>query len=355
MTRAYTFAVLITFLTVAGGERLCSQPLWEVDLASTYQFRDFGPKKHPRNQLPPMWTNQQGIEFISPDVLAVYQVSEVNSLEPPKQKEDSGGSGRYVLHVSFLDVTKGHELKTVRLVTEGSGPSRVFPTHDGRYLIRTGETIRSFSAAFEESAAARLPNSKTAGNQWSDVSVSSSGRLIYIKYNASYSSSSQSVRGTAVLDADSLDPKEDLGSADGGRENQRSFAFVAKDSSCRSALVRITAEVSVGYGCKDLRVFSNDGLLLWDIPMHEQVISVRGSGALLVASLKHYRANPLDLDFGPEPLRLKIYDIATKSEKCAIPARIKPAPGLWPSMPYALSTSGEVALIQGSTLALYKP
>ena len=353
MARACTFAVLIAFLTALGGQRPCLQPLWEVDLASAYQFHDFGLMKHPRNHLPPMWTNQQGIEFVSPEVLAVYQVSEVNNLEPLRQKEDSGGSGRYVLHVSFLSVTKGNELKTIRLVTEGSGPSRVFPTHDGRYLIRTGETIRSFSAAFDESAAAHLPNSKTASNQWSDVSVSPLGRLIYIKYNASYSS--QYVRGIAVLDADSLDPKEDLASAEGAGEKQRNFAFVAKDPSCYSALAKITPEISIGYGCKDLRVFSNDGRLLWDIPMHEQVVSVRASGALLLASIKRYRANPLDLDFGPEPLRLEVYDMLTKSEKCSIQARMKPSPGLWPSMSYALSTSGEVAVIQGSMLSLYKP
>ena len=181
-----------------GGQRPCLQPLWEVDLASAYQFHDFGLMKHPRNHLPPMWTNQQGIEFVARGARGLSS-SEVNNLEPLRQKEDSGGSGRYVLHVSFLSVTKGNELKTIRLVTEGSGPSRVFPTHDGRYLSGTGETIRSFSAAFDESAAADLPNSKTASNQWSDVSVSPLGRLIYIKYNASYSS--QYVRGIAVLDA----------------------------------------------------------------------------------------------------------------------------------------------------------
>jgi hypothetical protein len=353
MTRAGLLTILIVSLAVSGRQERCSQPVWQINLAPTYQFRDFGLMKRPRNQLPPVWTYQQGIEFVSPDVLAVYQVSEVDSLEPPKQKEDSGGSGRYVLHVSFLDVTNGNELRTTRLVTEGSGPSRVFPTHDGRYLIRTGETIRSFSAAFDESAIARLPNSKTAKNQWSDVSVSTLGRLIRVKYNASYSS--EFVRGTATLDADSLDPKEDLAGGEGAVENQRSFVFIPKNPSCSSALVAIAAETSVGYGCKDLRVFSNDGQLLWDIPMHEQVDSIRGSRALLVASLTRYRANPLDLDFGPEPLRLEVYDIATRSEKCSIPAKMKPSPGLWPSMSYALSTSGAVAVVEGSMLSLYRP
>jgi hypothetical protein len=261
MTRAGLLTILIVSLAVSGRQERCSQPVWQINLASTYQFRDFGLMKRPRNQLPPIWTYQQGIEFVSPDVLAVYQVSEVNSLEPPKEKEDSGGSGRYVLQVSFLDVTNGNELRTIRLVTEGSGPSRVFPTHDGRYLIRTGETIRSFSAAFDESAIARLPNSKTAKNQWSDVSVSTLGRLIHVKYNASYSS--EFVRGTATLDADSLDPKENLARGEGAVENQRSFAFVPKDPSCPSALVTIAAETSVGYGCKDLRVFSKR----WPIAM----------------------------------------------------------------------------------------
>lgn len=356
MTRACTFAVLITFLTAAGGQRPCSQPLWEVDLASTHQFRDFGLTKHPRNQLPPMRTNQQGIEFVSPDVLAIYQVSEATSLEDLRQREDSGGSGRYVLHVSFLSVTKGNELRTIRLVTEGSGPSRVFPTHDGRYLIRTGETIRSFSAAFDESATARLPSSKTASYQWSDVSVSYSGRLIYVKYRAADSSSSQLVGGTAVLNADSLDAAEDVATtgAESG-ESRPGFSFVAKDPSCRSALARIASDVFVGYGCKDLRVFSHDGHLLWDIPMHERVTSVRGSETLLAAAIQHYRANPLDVDFGPEPLRVELYDVATKSARCSIPARIKSVPGLWPSMFYAVSVSGTVAVIEGNTLSVYQP
>jgi hypothetical protein len=354
MTRTCFVLILAISLGAAGGQKPCPQPLWAVDLTSMYQFRDFGLMKNPRNRLAPNWTNEQGIEFISPQVLVVYQVSEADNPQPTSRKEESGGSGRYVLHMSFLDVTKGNELKALRLVTDGWSPSRVFPTHNGRSLVRTGETVRSLSETFDEIAIAHLPHSKTATGQWSEVSISSSGRLVYVKYNASYSS--QFVRGTAVVDADSLDPVEEVPHGDVTLgEGRPGFTFVPKVSSCPSKLASITPEVFVGYGCKELKLFSPDGQLLWNIPMHDEVVSVRGGGKLFAASIQRYRMDPLDIGFAPEPLRIDVYDLATKSEKCSIPSTVKSLPERWPTMSYALSASGAAAVIQGNILSVYQP
>jgi hypothetical protein len=354
MTRACFVLILAVSLGAGGGHRPCPQPLWAVDLTSKYQFRTFGLAKHPRNQLAPNWTNQQGIEFISPQVLVVYQVSEADNPPPMSRKDESGGSGRYLLQVSFLDVTQGNELKALRLVTDGWSPSRVFPTHDGKSLVRTGETIRSLSATFDEIAIAHLPHSNTANHQWSEVSISPSGTLVYVNYSASYDS--QLARGRAELDADSLDPVEEVPHGDLPLGKGRpGFTFVPKVSSCPSRLASITPEVFVGYGCKELKLFSRDGHLLWDIPMHDEVVSVRGGGELLAASIQRYRLDPLDIGFGPEPLRVDVYDLATKSEKCSRPSRVKSLPERWPTMSYALSASGAVAVIQGNILSVYQP
>ena len=354
MTRSCFVLILAISLGAAGGQKPCPQPLWTEELTSMYQFKDFGLAKHPRNRLAPNWMDQQGVEFISPQVLVVYQVSEADNPQPMSRKDESGGSGRYLLHVSFLDVTHGNELKALRLVTDGSRPSRVFPTHDGRSLIRTGETIRSLSATFDETAIAQLPHSKTATNQGSEVSISLSGRVVHIRYRAFYDS--QTAGGTAELDADSLDPVEGVLQADVvSDENRPGFTFVPKVSSCYSGLARITSDVFVGYGCKELKLFSRDGQLLWDIPMHDEVVSIRGVGKLLAASIQRYRMDPLDIGFGPEPLRVDLYDVATRSEKCSIPSRIKSLSQRWPTILYALSSSGVVAVIQGNTLSVYQP
>jgi hypothetical protein len=96
MTRVCFIVMLVVSLEAAGGQIPCPQPSWVVDLTSMYQFGDFCLMKHRRNQLAHMWTNQQGIEFISPQILAVYQVSEAQNPEAVSRKDESGGSGRHL-------------------------------------------------------------------------------------------------------------------------------------------------------------------------------------------------------------------------------------------------------------------
>jgi hypothetical protein len=344
--------ILVSALGSAGSRIWCPQPTWVVDLTKTYQFQAFGIKKHENSWvLPP---NQQGVEFISPEVLAVYQVSEVDDPQPLGPKDLSGGSGRYVLHVSFLDITQRNELKSFRLVTSGWLPSRVYPTHDGRFLIRTGEIIRSFSASFEQVAIAHLPYSKNATEELYQILVPGSGRLIYVKHTKLDSSKSES--GTAVLDADSLRPsKEESQNYVPSGESLHGFTFLAKDRSCPHGVTKITAEIFVGYGCKELKLFSQDGQVLWDIPVDEQVVSIRARGALLAALIEGHYLNLLHPDAGPEPLRIDLFDVNAKSEKCSISVRTELVSGHWPPIFYAVSSSERVAVLQSNILSVYRP
>jgi hypothetical protein len=347
MTRAYFALILAISLSAVGDQNPCPQPGWAMDLVLKYQFQDFGPKKNPANQPALPWTNQQGIEFISPEVLAVYQASEVDDPQPVSPKDASGGSGRYQLHVLFLDVKQGSELKSFHLVTSGWLQSRVFATHDGRFLVRTGETIRSFSAGFEQLAIAHFPYSN---QQQYEVIVSFSGERIYVRYYTAFKSSN------LVLDADSLhvvkdSPQDDVSPG----QRTHGFTFVPKDLSCRFGFTGITSDVSVGFGCKELKVFSFEGQLLWDIPMDRQVASVQASGVYLAALIEGHYVNLLHSDIGPEPLRIELYDVNAKSEKCSIAVNSKPVSGQWPPILYAVSTTGEVAVIHGNILSVYRP
>lgn len=352
MYRPCFVLILVGTLGSAGSRISCPQPTWVVDPTKTFQFRAFDSEKHGHNPLSP--PNQQGVEFISPEVLAVYQVSEVEEPQALGQKDPSGGSGRYLLHVSILDVTQKTELKSLQFVTSGWLPSRVFPTHDRRFLIRTGQIIRSFSASFDQVAIAHLPYSQNTTQEWYQLSLSGSGKLLYVKHSKSDSSKSES--GTAVLDADSLRPsnREPQNNVPSG-EGSHGFTFVAKDRSCPHGVTKITPEIFVGYGCKELKLFSQDGQVLWDIPVDEQVASVRASGTLLAALIKGRYVNLLHPDTGPEPLRIDLLDINTKSEKCSISVRTELVSGNWPPILYTVSSSGGVAVIQGNMLSVYRP
>lgn len=354
MRRLYKAIVLMISIAALGAQIPCAQPLWSVDLAAKYGLRAFGLPKHERNHLPSYWKLQQGIVFVTPHVLAVYQVLENSDLNHLQRKDVSGGSGRYVLQVSVMDATDGQGLKTLQLVTSGSGSSNIYPTHDGKLLVRTGEIIRVYSPAFEETAIAHLPHSQTANSESSKLFLSPSGKIVHVSYTASYSS--QIVAGETLLDADTLDPiPEPPPGEEGSPEIRPGFTFFAKDNSCPSKLVRTSSDTFVGYGCKTLQVLGSDGRLRWDIPMHEEVVAVRGYGTLMAAAIQRHRPNPLDLDLAPEPLRIEIYDLGTKSEKCSIPRLIVPTREVWPSMLFAISSSGAVAVIQGTNLSFYEP
>jgi hypothetical protein len=258
------------------------------------------------------------------------------------------------LHVSLLDVAQKTELKPFQFVTSGWLPSGVFPTHDGRFLIRTGESIRSFSASFEQVAIAHLPYSQDATQESYQLSVSGPGRLLYVKHGKLESSMYES--GRAVLDTDSLRPTkgEPQNPAPSG-EGLPKFTFVAKEPTCPHWFTKITPELFAGYGCKELKLFSQDGQLLWDIPVEEQVASVRASGTLLAALIKKRYVTLLHPVVGPEPLRIDLFDIDAKSEKCSISVRTELVSGHWPPIFYAVSPSAGVAVIQGNILSVYWP
>jgi hypothetical protein len=352
MSRLCFVLISLSFFGSVTDRMPCAQPTWVTDIAKSYQFPDFGTTKHENSWvLPP---NQQGIEFISPEVLAVYQVSEVDEPQVLSQKDPSGGSGRYLLHVSILDVTRKTELKSFQFVTSGWLPSQVFPTHDGRFVIRTGQLIRSFSPSFAQVAIAHLPNSQNATQEWYQISVSASRRFLYVRHTKSDSLTSES--GTAVLDADSLRPAngEPENHAASG-EDSHGFTFVAEDRSCPHGITKITPKIFVGYGCKELRFFSQDGEVLWDIPVEEQVVSVRATGAVLAAFIKRHYVNLLHPDAGPEPLRIDLFDIDAKLEKCSISVKTELVSGHWPPISYTVSSSGGVAIRQGAVLSVYGP
>ncbi len=79
----------------------------------------------------------------------------------------------------------------------------------------------------------------------------------------------------------------------------------------------------------------------------EVAVIMRRHGTLLAANIHRYRADPFDLGIGSKPLRITLYDLAIKSEKCSI--------GIRHDAFYAVSPEETVAVTQGNVLSLYRP
>ena len=134
---SFIFGGSVTTAIAEAGAMSACRPVWSVQLSKT-EFRDFGIAKHQANQLPPPWMNQQGLVFLSSSLLAVYQVEEANMPADVEHRNENDGGGRYTLVATFLQIQNGKQSGTIRWTTNGAGNSRLYPTHDGRFLVVAG-------------------------------------------------------------------------------------------------------------------------------------------------------------------------------------------------------------------------
>jgi hypothetical protein len=368
--RTWLILALVTLFHPPIGERECGPSLWKSDIVARYHFRTFNTaEKNSINRPRPFWRNQQGIAYISQTVIAVYQVQESKEIPHLESREESGGGGRYSLQIVFLNSTDGVALKTFHIITSGSLPSQLYPTHDGRFLVRTGQIVRSYSPEFQEISSKRLPP-----DSWS-MSVSPSGRLFSLEHYAQEKHSKM----VTIFDSETLDevvdprpsdvafwpagsarfpellkslpPKPGVFNADG---SWQSFDYSPKNPSCRSSFARLTDQLFAGYGCKELKLFSVRGELLWNVPMKDRVVNVIGEGTLVAAEIEDFRANPLDLDLSPSNPRIIVYDLDLKSSKCLISRVSSDSRGAL-TIFYAFSPVGDLAVIEESYISLYHP
>jgi hypothetical protein len=316
---------LVLFNSSVPRHKTCPAPSVKVDLAQKYQFRPFGIPKHGRTFLAAFWKSQQGIVFVSPGIVAIYQVQENDQLPPVQSRDISGGAGKYIFKIVFLDADDGSEIRSLTLTTN-SGFSHVYATHDGYFLVRTGEILRLYSPAFEAAASMPLPLLQDERNQgWTDF-VSSSGREIGLKYSADNGSSTPYISRRYLLDADTLKMIATL-----GPENETDWPENLS-TAARSQFP------------KNL------------LSANERVTPVLSNGSLLVGQIWHELADPLDLlTYLSKPRRIEVFDLTENVERCYIPVTAKRTSTLWPAVFWDLSKDGKIAVIQQQELSIYKP
>jgi len=370
--RLSIFAVLLLAVAANATEHRCGGPLWTLDLTAKYGLRPFEAAKHPRNAPPLTWRTAQGVVFTSPKTLAIYQVVERENLPSLEPRDASGGGGNFALRVIFLDRATGAELNQLNLTTEGSAISGVYATHDGQFLVLTGEMLRVYSPKFQEIASRTGPVGQSGKPEAWNVLVIASGRRIFA-YAGLHSDM------PFLLDSDTLDtipnprPSDVALWKDGYRifpelrgertslyspEGQRlALDYKSKIDSCAYVVFSVSGHQAEGPrwgGCQIMRVFSPQGQMVWDVPMRGEASGFVSSGAFLATAFYRFHSDPFDLGVKPTPLKITIYDVSSKSEKCSIPIT-EQVFGWRESRYFDISPEGSLAVAQRNQLTLYEP
>ncbi|MGZ4876006.1 MAG: hypothetical protein ACXV5R_12600, partial [Candidatus Angelobacter sp.] len=150
----------------AGAES--AQPKWTADLRQRYEFQAFDRTINFR------WTLHQGVLFISPERVLVYQVNRSRGAAKLAARDASGGSGNFILEIKVLNAQDGSEVKSLQLPTNAEF-SKVIATRDGRFIVRTGDVLYLYSADFTRLASHALPLKRQVQEEGWQIGVSPSG------------------------------------------------------------------------------------------------------------------------------------------------------------------------------------
>ena len=195
---------LVLLLFPGAGVAQQPQPAWTVNLAKLDKYRAFD-----RVDMRP-WTQQQGLRFITPNELAVYQLNQVKSLPALAPKNNAGGGGSFFFQVAVLDVKDGRVINKLRLPSS-AGLSSVTLTHDGNFIVRTGDVFYLYSSQFARLGFRHLPlSTETPHEDW-QITVSPHGDELALVHRQVFLDNSGKVTNAKaevqVLNADTLDVK----------------------------------------------------------------------------------------------------------------------------------------------------
>lgn len=359
--------VLIALLSAVGNgtqRRLCSVPLWTVDLTVKYHLDSLGALKGPIAKRP-MWGGS-GIAFVASDKLVVYEVEEhnVTNLET---RDPSAGGGRFSLRALFLDARNGREIREMEWTTSAAGYSGVDATHDGHFVVKTGEALRSYSSDFKEIAAIQGPNTFAS---WF-VLVVPPGRLLFADGGSKKilvdADTLQIVRNPNPSDV-ALWPEADYYFPELVRSQttqpshltwQQSLEVAnkrleeAKHHDCTdSSFVGVPKQTVIPRGCRELDLLTPDRSVWWHLEFHDEVDRLAINGNTLAMQLDRWPWDPLDLGRRAKPIRIAVYDVAERAEECSLDLQELHSSK---TDDFAVSADGLFAVRLGSQLSVYEP
>ena len=372
---------LLVMLVLLGGAS--TLPRWKINLQQTQGLQRFD------REVNALWMTQQGVLFLTPEQVLVYQVNRSARHARLAPRDASGGAGNFLLNIKVLSVQDGHLIRSVDLPTNGAFSS-VLATGTGGFVARTGATLGLYSANFQLVASRELPSAKAAPFEDWQVEVSPSGAAIVLLHEQVFAPAEVLSDNTVLhdgkatvevelLDSETLRPKKTFAlshilpfwtladdvlfssnpahSYSDGQVGTLDFdghwSPIRADSpltasSCPYSLSAIDQQRFVLYGCEAFAVLSTAGKRLFS---HNdgryEFRSVAASGPYLAAACDHYRLGRNTLDSSSvlttRADRIEVYDLDKHARLLSIPVHSERAF-------YAISAQGDLVVADGANL-----
>lgn len=338
-----------------------------------------------------LWMSQQGVVFLTPDKILIYQVNRTQQQAKLAPRGDTGGAGNFFLNIRVLNAQDGRLIKSLDLPTNGM-LSRVMATQGGGFLVRAGTAIHLYSPDFVQRASRELELEKKASIEGWQVRISPSGAEVFLLHEQVFKTAEVLADNTVlhdgeakvdveVLSSETLQPTrkfmlahtlafwapaEDflvssnpahsysdtqVGIMDfNGSWSAIHADFQMEKSSCGYSVNAIDQQRLVLYGCENFIVLSRDGKKVFTVNDPRFIFgSTAASGSYLAVSLDHYR-------FGQEGPhgnsamttradRVAVYDVDRHSRVTQVSIRGE-------SAYYAISPRGDLAVVDGPGLEL---
>jgi hypothetical protein len=383
--RAWIKFVALLWLGSVCAVAQSAQAKWKIDLTEKYGFQAFDRSINFR------WTLHQGVLFISPEKLLVYQVNHSRGATKLAPRDASGGSGNFILEIKILNAADGTEIKSLQLPTNAEF-SKVLATRDGKFIVRTGDILYLYSADFTRLASHALPLKRQVQEEGWQIGVSPSGDEVELVHQqilkrSAISPTSKVEKAQAdieILSADNLETIKSFSlpwflaswsGADGALLSSSpttwspsasfgllSFAgqwtslmpdWTSTEHPCTYQEVALEHKLFAAFGCGNFSVFPQTGERLFFLKTgtKEFVNSVQGGGDFMAIQWEH-RLIRRDIANIPvavaQPLRVDLYQIRSSNPLLSVALHHN-------NIYYAVSQSGTLAVVDGTSLNLYSP
>jgi len=373
---------ILPFLGATGAK--APQAVWEAHLTGEGGIFGF---ERPQIRT---WMQEQGVVFLSPTRLAIYQVNRKLAVAPLSRRKASGGGGNFFLLARVLDAATGHEIKHLEFVTTADFSS-ILPTHDGKFIVRAGDIMELFSADFEPLLPWSLPPEKHAQLDYWQVDVTPSGQEVALVHQQRFldpmplqvgaqTSRAGSQSDVEILNADTFQtvrklhldfylpawsaherfllttapnrPLEDteFGTLDfEGHWKVLSPTWAGRREPCAYKIDLLEHDLMAGYGCGLLVVFaeSAEKRLSVSARLDENFTSVAGADHYLAVETDKAVASLYAPPY-MQPAQIQVYDLNSGERILSVKLRSS-------AVRYAVSTQGVLAVVDGDRLSVYKP
>jgi hypothetical protein len=168
---------------------------WQSNLERSYGLESFD------RVVSAFWMSQQGMVFLTPDEVLLYQVNRTTEQVKLAPRGATGGAGNFFLNIRVLNAQNGRLIHSLEIPTNAL-LSQVMATKDGGFLVRAGTAIYLYSADFVERASRELELEKKAPIEGWQVRTSPSGAEVFLMHEQVFSAAEVLSDNTVVHDGE---------------------------------------------------------------------------------------------------------------------------------------------------------